>query len=131
MGLREDILGLNDSPLQEVEVEEWGKTLFVRIASAQESENILDRMQKLTKGRHDGSWRAWFLQQVLCDAEGNRLFSGDDYKKLGEKNGVVIKRLFKLAAEINGLIDSDESGEVDDDPKNSSEETTDSGSDYL
>jgi hypothetical protein len=47
--------------------------------------------------------RATLLSLVLVDGKGERMFSQDDVKALGDKNGAVLARLADVAMRVNGL----------------------------
>lgn len=132
--IRQKVFAASDRPLLSVEVPEWGCTVYIRTGSAYENEQVVEQMQKLAESKkaRDSSWRAWFLQQYLCDPDGNKLFSGDDYKKLGERSSKVIVRLYKEATRFNGMATGEEEeDEYEDVKKKSAEEQSGSGSDYL
>jgi hypothetical protein len=47
------------------------------------------------------------LIRCLCDEQGVSLLRPEDHDALAEKNGFVIKRLFALALQRNGLAKGD------------------------
>jgi hypothetical protein len=52
---------------------------------------------------------------VLVDETGERIFGDKDMDALGQKNGIILDRLYDKAQEVNGLLN----GSVEERSKNS------------
>jgi hypothetical protein len=103
---REEILGREDLPLEEVPVPEWGGAVWVRTISAAER----DAWEASTYGDGKGdvrerlaNLRARLVCLCACSANGDRLFTDADAGKLGGKSAAAVDRLFDVAQRLNGL----------------------------
>jgi hypothetical protein len=103
---KEQILSADDAGLLEVNVPEWGGSVYIRcmsVASRDAYEN--DWVQNKHKGVEN--FRTKFLQKVLCDAEGQLLFTEQEIATLGTKSARVMNRLWEKAMKHNALAESD------------------------
>lgn len=110
---REQILspGRNPRRSRPVDVPEWGGTVHVREMSGAERDEYEYGLSKSQEaGAVMRNFRARLLVHCLYDEQGNRLFQPDDADALGEQEGTVIKRLFEVAAPLNGLSAEDGNG---------------------
>lgn len=108
--LREQILAAHDLKREEVEVPEWGTTLWVRGMTSQErdeyeSEIVQQRGRSTTYNLKN--LRARLLTRALVDEDGTRLFSDKDVVALGGKNAAVMDRLFAIARRMSGIGEKD------------------------
>lgn len=100
-----DILNFKDLKPVEVEVPEWGGSVFIRPISAAESlQFIADNERNKDKG--DSAVRLMVLSVV--DEDGNPLFTEGDLPKVREKSFRAIMRIQKEALKLNGLGDDKE-----------------------
>lgn len=77
------------------EVPEWGGDVYIRVLSA-EAQMAYDGVEpKDIAGR--------VLIDALCDENGERLFSDEDFAELMKEDFPVIMRVFAEAAHLNGL----------------------------
>ncbi len=101
----EDILGVDDKRIKEVEVPEWGGSIFIRTFAGFErdlfTKSILDK--KTGNPTELGNFRAKTLALGICDQGGNRIFTNSQIEALGKKNSAVIERLFMEINKLNGL----------------------------
>lgn len=105
---RDQILTADDLQRQEVDVPEWGGSVYVRAMTGLER----DRFEtSLTNGQDKGvnlqNIRARLVSLCAIDEEGARLFSDDDAKVLGQKSAKALDRVFDVAQRLNGLRDQD------------------------
>lgn len=107
MGLlnREQILAAKDLPFQDVEVPEWGGTVRVRTMTAAEG---MEFWKLIEAKSGDGAAQQEFLREktlimTIVDDSGKRIFTVDDIDALRGKYPEVLNRLFKVAAELNGM----------------------------
>ncbi len=111
-----DILGLNDIEIKEIDVPEWGGSVFIRQLTRGQVDQYFKRrfpksvskagrgMQAQTQSEielfgHD----AWLVAQAVCDADGKRLFTNSEIGALNDKNADVIGRLAVEIAEFSGM----------------------------
>lgn len=100
---KEQILGSKDLHVTRVEIPEWGGPVFLRAFT------LADRIE-LEARPDNADVAAASVNAVaiaLCDADGNRLFHGDDIDALKAKNANVLLRLFRQVAKINALSKKD------------------------
>lgn len=93
---RDAILAAADLPVAEVQVPEWGGSVYVRTLTAGEVRG-LDWMAD------DPNFLGKFTALVLCDQTGARLFSDDDSEALGRKSFAALKKISDAAQEHNGI----------------------------
>ena len=99
---KEQILGVNDVKIEEVEVPEWGGTVLVREMSSA----ARDSFDLMIHGK-DGSLentRAKLCALTICDEDGKLLFGVDEIEVLGQKSGRALDRVFKAVQNINRLL---------------------------
>lgn len=106
---RDDILGADDLPSEEVEVPEWGGTVWVRSMTGLERDVF---EASLTQGAGDKkvnlkNIRARLVSLTAVDEEGTRLFSDADIAELGAKSAAALDRVFSVAQSLNGLGNED------------------------
>jgi hypothetical protein len=97
---RKRLMGANDTKVQPIEVPEWGGTYYVRVlnGTAREAfEEALSAEQRMK------NFRIRFLILALCDEQGSPVLSDADVGMLGERNSVVLNRVFEQAWEINAF----------------------------
>jgi hypothetical protein len=112
---REDILGIQDITVKEIEVPEWNGTVFIRkLTRGQQDEYARRRfgkanLKQVGKGQeiqstvdifgHD----AWLVAQSVCDENGKRFFKDSDVEKLNEKSGEAIGFIAVQIIEFSGM----------------------------
>jgi len=116
MSLREKILAADDLPVLEINVPEWGCSVWARSMTGTERSDYEEQMRKLNKDNApDYQVLALYLLYVLVDESGERIFSGpEDVKALSEKNSAALLRVFQQASRHNGMA----AGDVEDLEKN-------------
>lgn len=115
---RDAILQAKDLPTEDVEVPEWGGTVRVRALTGAErdafEQSIIEQRGKSTKMNLQ-NMRAKLVALTVVDEEGNRIFSDEDAKLLGQKSASALNRIFEVAQRLSGLTPAD----VDELTKNS------------
>jgi len=105
---RDAILSADDLPRQEVDVPEWGGTVFVRSMSGLERDTF---ETSLTNGKDKSvnlkNIRARLVCLTAVDDNGERLFADGDEDALGKKSAAALDRIFTVAQKLNGLNSSD------------------------
>lgn len=114
MSLKDEIFGLNDREYQEVDVPEWGRTVWIRALSGSERdryESSLARMDRKKGGMVPDlvNSRARLVAMSVVESEGsqNRVFGDDDVLKLGGKSAKALTRIWKAACELSGLSEAE------------------------
>jgi len=92
---RNSILAKNDLPRVEVQVPEWGGSVYVRSLTGAERDQV-ERM--ITQ---DKLSRAAIVVMVAVDKDGNQLFTRDDTPALEKKNGYALQRVVDAALDVN------------------------------
>lgn len=95
---RDDVLGAQDIDIEEIEVPEWGGTVFVKGMTGKEREQF-------EKGYSDtkGNIRAKLVSMTICDKDGVLLFSLEDVEKLGSKSASALIRIFDVARRLSRI----------------------------
>lgn len=105
---REAILKADDRRREEVEVPEWGGSVFIGVLSGSERDVFETSILEANKsGRGYSNIRARLAALTICDDNGERLFSEDDVEALGQKSSKALDRVFEAAQRINGLTAKD------------------------
>lgn len=106
---RDQILAAKEHDVETIEVPEWGGSVGMRRLTCREAEVFQDWLM----GRHKNDadvpqmvdMRAMLLSMVLCDENGNLLFTESDIEALGEKSNDVMHRLFMKAKAANLILE--------------------------
>jgi hypothetical protein len=114
---REQILAAQDIRSEPVEVPEWGGTVMVRGLTGR-SRDALELRFAGSNGNLDkergSDFRAAFAAMSIVDAAGERMFTDDDVKALGEKSSLALQRVFDAAIRLSAADPSDIDGIVED-----------------
>lgn len=127
---RDNILAAEDLSRELVEVPEWGGHIYVRALTGTERDAYEDslmqerverrgRRQEVTRSLNLRYARAKLCALTIVDSEGNRLFSDNDVRELGNKSAAALNRAYEVASRLSGLSDEDLedlTGNSDDDP---------------
>lgn len=98
--------------IEEVQVPEWGGSVFVRELSAAERDAFetsmvqLDRKGKV-QGHNLANVRARLAVFALCDEHGERMFGDGDAEALGELSASALQRVFEVAQRLSGISNED------------------------
>lgn len=103
---RDQILSADDLGLLEVQVPEWGDSVFIRVMTVGERD-AYENDWVVNKSRGVEDFRTKFLARCICDSKGERLFKDEDIPLLSKKSAKVMSRLWQLAMEHNALSDKD------------------------
>ena len=110
MGLRDDILAVDDLPTTEVDVSEWGVVVFVRAMTGSERDayesGLLESKDQTMKQRLK-NMRANLVVLCTVDADGNRIFTDEDAEQLGNKSASALSKVAVVAQRLNALTDND------------------------
>mgnify|MGYP001354239450 CR=1 FL=1 len=97
---RDEILGLDDLPREEVVIPEWKGSVYVRALTGAERD-ALERM--ISK---DSVSRARIAVLSVVNAEGERLFTDADVDRLAGKHGGALERIVNASLRFNRLTDA-------------------------
>lgn len=106
------ILDSEDLPLREVDVPEWGGVVYLRGMTGEERAAYEDETVKLD---HRGQMREFdvrrfrisMVARCLVDEKGDRIFTDKEMAALNKKSGVIIDRLYDIAADLSGVSEED------------------------
>ncbi len=103
---KEQICSANDISRVEVEVPEWGGTVFVKTMTGAERDAY---ESSLISGRKLNLQDVTAKLCVCCivDEQGNRLFNEGDIAALSNKSARALSRVYAKAQELNGLRPED------------------------
>jgi len=99
-------LNSDDLPREEVEVEQWGGSVWVRTLTGTERDQFEASCIK-SKGKNSGvnmeNIRARLCVLTICNETGERLFDARDIDALGKKSAMCLDLIFSVAQKLNGL----------------------------
>lgn len=108
---KQDILQARDVKIEQVEVPEWGGTVFVRSLSAAERGLIEEAAAKFKESKGKDSFARTFTVKfaslTICDEDGNRLFDDKDIAALQQKNAAAVARVAEAAQKLSGFTKED------------------------
>ena len=104
---RNDILSVEDVERIQVEVPEWGGSVYVQSMTA-EARGLLEEvmMASMNAGEKEFSqkdMRSYVVMLCVTDEKGNCLFNAKDIEALNRKSAAAMDRIFKAASEMNVL----------------------------
>lgn len=117
---RDMILKAQDYSKEEVDVPEWGGSIFLRQMTVTASDEMQQIFLRLGGGgeinaNQNGSirdaqalkgLRVAMVSRCLCDDKGRLLFDDDEGRELlAQKSSVVIERLYDIAMRINKMAE--------------------------
>lgn len=107
---RDDILKVKDIEIEEVEVPEWGGSVFVKGMTGTERdafESSIVQQRGKSASVNMINIRAKLASLTICDEEGERLFTDKDVKELGKKSAAALQRVFDVAQKLSGISSDD------------------------
>lgn len=109
---KDQILNVKDYQIEEVEVPEWGGSVFVRgLTGAERDEYEASMVQfqgSKVKSMEIRNIRARMAAYAICDADGNRVFSSSDVLALSKKSAAALDRIMTVAARLSGMTAEDQ-----------------------
>jgi hypothetical protein len=107
---REAILQAQDIQIEEVQVPEWGGSVYVKGMTGTERDAFEMSIVR-TKGKSTeinmNNIRAKLAASAICNEQGARLFTDADVKALGGKSAAALQRVFEVAQRLSGIGDED------------------------
>jgi hypothetical protein len=107
---RDTILECTDLRIEEVQVPEWGGSVFVRELTGNERDQYeasLLTLRGTSASLHLQNARAKLVVMSAVDEEGKRLFTMTDVAALGKKSAAALDRLATVASKLSGLSEAD------------------------
>jgi hypothetical protein len=105
---RQAILGCEDFEVRELEIPEWGGSLFIRTMRGIDRDSWeWEQGQAIREGRTPENIRATLAVRCICDKDGVLLFTKSDAPALGNKSGAVLDRIWSAARSLNHISDED------------------------
>lgn len=97
-----------DGGLKQVEVPEWGGSVFLRVMSTEERDaheiETLKAQMSGGEGIPPDNFRSRLLARCLCDESGALLYpGGDGMARLAKKASGIVNRLWIQAMKLNAL----------------------------
>jgi hypothetical protein len=99
------IFEVDDLPVEDLEVPEWGGVVRVRGLSGTERDRFEFRINQARKTPDEAIVRADLVGRCIIDEAGKRLFTDKEVGRLGAKSGVALDRVFDKARELSGMGD--------------------------
>lgn len=105
----DDILKMDDRPVEDFHVKTWGKTVKLRAMMG----NDRDAWEAhVTNGGKEGSvnligMRAKLVASCLVNSKGDRIVKDSEVSKLGTKNAAALEELFIECQRMNGISEED------------------------
>lgn len=100
---KDQIFSLDDSPRVEVEIPEWGGSVYVKTMSARERDRFeAEHLKAPTK-----DIRARLAVGCVCDVDGVLMFGPADVEILTNKSAKALDRIFSVALKLNGITSAD------------------------
>ncbi len=115
---REQILGADDLPVEDVDVPEWGGIVRVKTLTGQERdafEESVITMKKVKRGKRVRTettpnlknMRAKLVAHSCVDTKGKLIFSEADVQALGEKSSAALDRVYEASSRLSKITDED------------------------
>jgi hypothetical protein len=121
---RDAILKADDIEVRELEVPEWGGSVYVRGMTGRERDQFEAGIVK-QKGRNTEinmkNARAKLVVLCTVDENGKRIFGDADIALLADKSAKALDRIFSVAQELSGISRED----MEELTKNSEETSSD------
>lgn len=107
---KDEILGTEDLPREEVFVKEWKGSVIIKGLTASERDDFESQIftgEGKSRKFNYKDLRARLLSLTICNEAGERIFSDGDIEKLGKKSGKIMDRLFDKAQKLSGIGQTD------------------------
>lgn len=111
MDLRAAILGVADTPVEIVEVPEWGVAVGIKSMSASSRAAVMELaqggMEGLDAAQVEAMWGTTLVSCLVDPNSGEAIFTADDMAALMDKSAAVIERLWQQCFANSGMTESD------------------------
>lgn len=96
---RDQFLAINDQDLFEFKSPKLPDSVFIRVMSGEDRE----RFERIVTEKNSKNVRASFLAMVICDSQGNLLFTAKDVDALNKKSAKLLSEIYEAAVKHNYL----------------------------
>lgn len=103
---KDQILQADDKKTEKVEVPEWGGTVIIRTLTGTERDQFEESILSGNKRDFKGV-RAKLVALSIIGENGERLFTFEEAKLLGEKSARALDRVFGVAQRLSGFTNKD------------------------
>ena len=125
---KDQILGVEDLPSEDVHIPEWGGSVRIRGMTASERDSF-----EADIAGEKANWqnfRARWIVYCCIDEKGNKIFDKRDAKQLGQKSGKAVSKLFSRLQHLSGMTsEAAEEKQGNSDNGQSEDSSSDSASD--
>lgn len=107
---REQILGADDLPTEELEIPEWGGTVLLKALNGEQREEIEVRSHKAKASGDALGWKGLKTLTAtfaLVDEAGKPLFTAKDIAALAKKSSAALDRIFERVLSQNAMRKED------------------------
>jgi len=104
------ILAASDLGLKEIQMKEWGGSVYIRQLSGKEREEFEEETTNLDsseKQTDQVNAMAVFCSYIICDDKRNRLFTSEEADQLAEKSFNSLKHVFNEGMLLNSIRSED------------------------
>jgi len=109
--LRSQILAVADSPVEEVDVPEWGVTVGIKSMTAAARASVMELAQGgqdgLDAGHVQAMWGKTLVSCLVDPDSGDPIFTNDDMAALMDKSAAVIERLWQQCFTNSSMMEDD------------------------
>jgi hypothetical protein len=98
-----DILNAKDTKIERVDLPELDGFVYVKTMTGIQKDAFDNSLLVTSGGKRDVvplNARAKFLVHVVCDVDGNQLFTEADVERLGQKSSAILERLWRAARRL-------------------------------
>jgi hypothetical protein len=112
---KEQILGIVDIKVKEIEVPLWGGTLFIKQLTRGQQDEYLHRQfgkfgvkqqgktQNIESSMDMFGHDSWIFAQGVCDENGKRLFTDKEVEAINQKNGEAVGAVAVEIVKFSGM----------------------------
>ena len=107
---KEQILAIRDIKIEELFVPEWDGSIYIKTMTAEERDKFEEAIFIKDSGKRKtdlSGLRAKMCAFVICDEEGNRLFSEAEVEALSKKSAAALTRIFEKSQELSATREGD------------------------
>ena len=107
---KEQILAVKDIKIEEFFVPEWDGSIYIKTMTAEERDKFEEAVFNKDNGKRKtdvSGLRAKLCAFVICDAEGQRLFTENEVETLSKKSAAALTRIFEKAQELSATREDD------------------------
>lgn len=106
---KEQILDCKDCPIMELNVPEWGDSVFIKVMTGAARE-LLEARSRTSANSTNGTtnnFRELVVVLTVCDENAETLFDLSDIPALSKKSGRALDRIFEASLKFNRIGNED------------------------